>query len=73
MKKNQGTLGPLVLCQDCLAVKEYTDARHINEEKCECGGDFCGCYGCNKEAEEIKEKKGHVAQSAIMQNSRCGV
>ncbi|EIZ1365780.1 hypothetical protein ACS85_16765 [Vibrio parahaemolyticus] len=35
-----------VLCQDCLKLKPYTDARHSSEEQCECGGDFCGCPHC---------------------------
>lgn len=49
-----GTLGPFVLCQDCLAVADYTDARHLNEEKCACGGDFCGCNTCNDDAERLQ-------------------
>ncbi|GLT18028.1 hypothetical protein GCM10007938_18060 [Vibrio zhanjiangensis] len=35
-----------VLCQDCLKLKPFTAARHNSEEQCECGGDFCGCSGC---------------------------
>ncbi|AGB11013.1 TPA: hypothetical protein ACPVYA_004298 [Vibrio parahaemolyticus] len=37
-----------VLCQDCLKLKPYTDARHRSEEQCECGGDFCGCLSCQE-------------------------
>ena len=36
-----------VLCQDCGHVEEYTDARHMEKEKCsKCGGAFCGCDCC---------------------------
>lgn len=35
-----------VLCQDCLRVRDYTKARHMGDEQCECGGDFCGCPDC---------------------------
>ena len=35
-----------VLCQNCLCVRDFTEARHIGEELCECGGDFCGCDFC---------------------------
>jgi len=38
----------LVLCQDCLRVREYTLAKHLGDEPCECGGDFCGCDACIK-------------------------
>lgn len=41
------TIGNQVLCQDCLRVKPYSDARHMNVERCVCGGDFCGCAACN--------------------------
>lgn len=37
-----------VLCQDCLRVLPYTDARHQEEEFCTCGGQLCGCSGCNE-------------------------
>ena len=45
----------LVLCQDCLAVAEYTDARHNEEEFCQCGGQFCGCEACHAAAAELVE------------------
>ena len=35
-----------VLCQDCLRVKDFTNDRHSGAEKCECGGDLCGCPEC---------------------------
>ena len=35
-----------VLCQDCLKVKGFSIERHNGEERCECGGDFCGCESC---------------------------
>lgn len=41
------TIGNQVLCQDCLRVKPYTDARHMNVERCVCGGNYCGCASCN--------------------------
>ena len=37
-----------VLCQDCLRVRDYTEARHEGEESCECGGDFCACEFCTE-------------------------
>ncbi len=36
----------VVLCQDCLCVRPFSDARHMAEERCECGGEFCGCLHC---------------------------
>lgn len=47
-------LGPLVLCQDCLAVASYTEARHVGDEKCTCGGEFCGCASCNQDASRLQ-------------------
>lgn len=35
-----------VLCQDCLRIAPYSDARHNADEKCPCGGDFCACLDC---------------------------
>lgn len=46
-----------VLCQDCLKLKPYTDARHASEEQCECGGDFCGCLHCQETLEALKAGK----------------
>lgn len=49
-------VGPVpryVLCQDCLAVLPYTDDRHQEREFCSCGGQLCGCDGCNDEALQI--------------------
>ena len=42
----QQAITRLVLCQNCLRVREYTLAKHTGEEPCECGGDFCGCDAC---------------------------
>lgn len=39
-----------VLCQDCLRVLPYTDELHQTEGSCVCGGDMCGCGGCNEQA-----------------------
>lgn len=36
-----------VLCGNCLAVSEYSDAKHNEDEFCSCGGAWCGCDGCN--------------------------
>lgn len=35
------------LCQNCLRVVQYTDRRHVGEDLCICGGEFCGCSDCN--------------------------
>lgn len=37
----------LMLCQDCLQVRPYSESAHFGEWSCECGGDFCGCNSCN--------------------------
>jgi hypothetical protein len=37
----------MVLCQACLAVSEYTDAKNNEDEFCQCGGQWCGCDWCN--------------------------
>ncbi|MCD9491050.1 hypothetical protein GLP30_09585 [Photobacterium phosphoreum] len=50
-------LGPLVLCQDCLKQKIYTTERHVGDELCECGGDFCGCSSCNETLQALKAGK----------------
>lgn len=39
-----------VLCQDCLRVLPYTDELHQTEGSCICGGDMCGCGGCDEQA-----------------------
>ena len=47
-----------VLCQDCLAVRSYTDRRHLGIDRCNargnCGGEFCGCYACQETARDLK-------------------
>ncbi|MGF1702510.1 hypothetical protein L4D09_19635 [Photobacterium makurazakiensis] len=47
----------LVLCQDCLAVKSFTAARHNADEQCKCGGDFCGCDHCQEQAKHTRIPK----------------
>ena len=42
-----------VLCQDCLNVYPFTDARHNEEEFCFCGGQLCGCSSCDSDAAKI--------------------
>ncbi|WFC62639.1 hypothetical protein EWH21_13230 [Pseudomonas sp. REST10] len=37
----------LMLCQDCLHVRPYSEAGHFGDYRCDCGGDFCGCNSCN--------------------------
>ena len=37
----------LMLCQDCLQVRPYSESAHFGEWRCHCGGDFCGCNSCN--------------------------
>ena len=50
-----------VLCQDCLKVSIYSDARHNEDEFCSCGGQYCGCSHCDSQAQEIVNKdKDHV-------------
>ncbi|MDX7694805.1 hypothetical protein SJS38_02270 [Aeromonas dhakensis] len=39
-----------VLCQDCLRILPYTDELHQTEGSCVCGGDMCGCGGCDEQA-----------------------
>jgi hypothetical protein len=43
----------LVLCQGCLAVSEYTDAKNNDEEFCSCGEQWCGCADCNETAQQL--------------------
>ena len=43
----------LVLCQDCLAIAEYTDTRHRGEKRCSCGGDWCGCGSCDDDVQKL--------------------
>jgi len=38
---------PLMLCQDCLQVRPYSESGHFGDYQCDCGGDFCGCNSCN--------------------------
>ncbi len=47
----------LVLCQDCLAVSDYSADKHQGLIKCACGGDFCGCKSCNAQALDINQKQ----------------
>ncbi len=44
-----------VLCQDCLKVSIFSVARHNEDELCACGGQYCGCSGCDQQAREIVE------------------
>ncbi len=43
----------IVLCQDCLAIAPYTNARHQEREFCVCGGQWCGCASCNETAAKL--------------------
>lgn len=36
----------VVLCNDCLRIAPYSEARHAGDEMCICGGEFCGCGSC---------------------------
>lgn len=47
----------IALCQDCLKVKPYSTKRHLGEELCECGGEFCGCSGCVDTAKKLRRGK----------------
>lgn len=48
-----------VLCQNCLAVRSYTDRRHLGIDRCNargnCGGEFCGCFACRETARDLKK------------------
>ena len=48
-----------VLCQNCLAVRSYTDCRHLRIDRCNargnCGGEFCGCFACRETARDLKK------------------
>ena len=46
----------LMLCQDCLKVAEFSLPAHLDEVRCECGGQWCGCWACEADAEVIREK-----------------
>lgn len=46
-----------VLCQDCLRIRPYSDARHNADEQCECGGDFCGCKSCIEKIAGLRASK----------------
>ena len=39
-----------VVCQDCMKTAPYSQAKHLGKEKCQCGGEFCGCINCMIEA-----------------------
>ncbi|MEE3876774.1 hypothetical protein [Vibrio sp. YYF0003] len=55
------TRSKFVLCQDCLKVSIYSDARHNEDELCSCGGQFCGCSSCDSQAQQIVDNdKNHV-------------
>lgn len=43
----------VVLCGDCLAIKPYSDDLHAGTERCDCGGEMCGCPACNEAAREV--------------------
>lgn len=45
-----GVRARYVLCQDCLRVLPYSDELHQTEGSCVCGGDMCGCGGCEEQA-----------------------
>lgn len=43
----------IVLCQDCLAVDDFSQQKHEGAVLCKCGGEFCGCEDCVQHAERI--------------------
>ena len=45
----------LMLCQDCLAISPCTEAGHLGEEHCKCGGDWCGCDDCAAYAAKLQQ------------------
>lgn len=44
----------LMLCQDCGLVEPFNAAAHRGEVLCQCGGEFCGCDGCNNFARTLE-------------------
>ncbi|MFQ2050982.1 hypothetical protein ACK34J_18775 [Aeromonas veronii] len=42
-----------VLCQDCLRIAIYAKEKHCEQEFCQCGGQWCGCAGCNDTATQL--------------------
>ena len=47
------TNAEFILCMACLGVEKFTDEKHEGNVNCHCGGEFCGCSGCEDEAIEI--------------------
>jgi len=37
-----------MLCQDCLRVLPFDQAGHDEDYFCRCGGQWCGCKGCQE-------------------------
>lgn len=70
----------LVLCQDCLAVRRFTQPRHEGKDRCRCGGEFCGCSCCNQTADLLKHGIRDPYELAVRNvrpgfkwTARCGV
>ncbi len=59
------TIDKIVLCQDCLAVSLYSDAKHNEDEFCACGGQWCGCEDCQETAMRLRngERRAGVLRS----------
>lgn len=61
----------MVLCQNCLKVKFFTDDRHLGVELCE-----CGCQDCVSTIEALRSGKRKaddiLCQSDIEQWSEAG-
>lgn len=61
----------IVLCCSCLAIAEFTIAKHNEEEFCKCGGQWCGCSFCQDEAKKLfNEDQRIMAQAALIDEAK---
>lgn len=47
--------GELMVCQDCLDVRNFDPDGHNGAYHCQCGGDYCGCTDCSADGALIKQ------------------
>lgn len=43
----------VMICQDCLRIAPFDLAGHQEDYYCTCGGQWCGCPGCNVDAKRL--------------------
>ena len=61
----------IVSCCDCSAIAEFTAAKHNEEEFCKCGGQWCGCGGCQDEAKKLFDEDQRImAQAALIDEAK---